>query len=621
MGSCLSADSRSPQPGSPVGLRKRKGSKKRLDSRNSSFDYKREEQLHRTPGRMFLNGSSEIASLFTKQGKKGTNQDAMIVWENFGSRMDTVFCGVFDGHGPYGHMVAKRVRDSLPRKLSAHWEVNIKSDEVLRGISLNTKGSMCSEGTSFVSANEEARASIDCDDTGKHPEIFQTMKESFLKAYKVMDTELRMYANTDCFCSGTTAVTLVKQGQDLVIGYIGDSRAVLGTRDQNNFLTAVQLTVDLKPNLPLEAERIHKCKGRVFALQDEPEVARVWLPNNDSPGLAMSRAFGDFCLKDFGLISVPEICYKHITDKDEFIVLATDGIWDVLTNKEVVDIVGSSPTRSYAARMLVESAVRGWKLKYPTSKVDDCAVVCLFLDSNSKESTISSAKSKKKVTAEDDFYKKDYSLYPPGFNSSGTVRTREQVEASEAKEDEVSDLEETNVEVGKEWSALEGVARVNTLLTLPRYVPPDEEENAAGDTKARVLVESAVRGWKLKYPTSKVDDCAVVCLFLDSNSKESTISSAKSKKNVTAEDDFYKKDYSLYPPGFNSSGTVRTSEQVEASEANEEEVSDLEETNVEVGKEWSALEGVARVNTLLTLPRYVPPDEEENAAGDTKGRK
>ncbi|KAL2526197.1 putative protein phosphatase 2C 33 [Abeliophyllum distichum] len=487
MGSCLSGDSRSPRSGSPVGLRKRKGSKKRLGSRNSSFDYRREELLHRTPGRMFLNGSSEIASLFTQQGKKGTNQDAMIVWENFGSRTDTVFCGVFDGHGPYGHMVAKRVRDSLPLKLSAHWEVNIKSDEALREVSLNTKGSMCSEDTSFLSADEEARASIDFEETGKHPEIFQTLKESFLKAYKVMDRELRMYANIDCFCSGTTAVTMVKQGHDLVIGNVGDSRAVLGTRDQNNSLTAVQLTVDLKPNLPSEAARIYKCKGRVFALRDEPEVSRVWLPNNDSPGLAMSRAFGDFCLKDFGLISVPEICYKRITDKDEFIVLATDGIWDVLSNKEVVDIVGSCPTRSYAARTLVELAVRAWKLKYPTSKVDDCAVVCLFLDSNSNDSTISIAKSKKSISVEDDY------LYPnpTGINRSGTVRTSGQVigeeseEASEENKEEVSDHEETNVEVGKEWSALEGVARVNTLLTLPRYVPPKEEKKAARDTKGR----------------------------------------------------------------------------------------------------------------------------------------
>jgi hypothetical protein len=50
------------------------------------------------------------------------------------------------------------------------------------------------------------------------------------------------------------------------------------------------------------------------------------LPNNDSPGLAMARAFGDFCLKDFGLISVPDVYYRCLTERDEFIILASDGV-------------------------------------------------------------------------------------------------------------------------------------------------------------------------------------------------------------------------------------------------------------------------------------------------------
>lgn len=55
-------------------------------------------------------------------------------------------------------------------------------------------------------------------------------------------------------------------------------------------------------------------------------MVRVWLPNNDVPGLAMARALGDFCLKDYGLISVPDFSYRQITERDEFIVLATDGV-------------------------------------------------------------------------------------------------------------------------------------------------------------------------------------------------------------------------------------------------------------------------------------------------------
>ncbi|MFS8019812.1 putative protein-serine/threonine phosphatase [Helianthus anomalus] len=433
MGSCFSAESRNPVPTSPtstVGIRKGKSSRKRPPL----LDRRREELLHRIASRRFLNGSSEIASLFTQQGKKGTNQDAMIVWENFGSRTDTVFCGVFDGHGPFGHMVAKRVRDSLPLKLSAHWEVNLKNtNDVLREI----VGGLNSEGTS-VNSPVEAFEEID-----KNPEIFQTLKESFLKAFRVMDRELSMYENFNCFCSGTTAVTLIKQGQHLIIGNIGDSRAVLCTRAKDNSRVPVQLTVDLKPNLPEEAERIRKCKGRVFALRDEPEVARVWLPNHDSPGLAMARAFGDFCLKDFGLISVPQVSYRCLTEEDEFVVLATDGIWDVLSNEEVIEIVASTEPHSRAAQAVVESAVGAWKHKHPTSKVDDCAVVCLFL----------------------------------GLDSSSSAKPNEHEELSSSS---------MNTETGKDWSALEGVSRLNTLLTLPSFVPGEDDENREPGGKRNV---------------------------------------------------------------------------------------------------------------------------------------
>lgn len=79
-------------------------------------------------------------------------------------------------------------------------------------------------------------------------------------------------------------------------------------------------------NIIGEAERIKRCKGRVFALQDEPEVQRVWLPFDDAPGLAMARAFGDFCLKEYGVISIPEFSHRLLTERDKFIVIASDGV-------------------------------------------------------------------------------------------------------------------------------------------------------------------------------------------------------------------------------------------------------------------------------------------------------
>lgn len=73
-------------------------------------------------------------------------------------------------------------------------------------------------------------------------------------------------------------------------------------------------------------ERIKGCQGRVMAMESEPNVYRIWMPDEDCPGLAMSRAFGDFCLKDFGLVSTPEVYYRRLSINDEFLVLATDGV-------------------------------------------------------------------------------------------------------------------------------------------------------------------------------------------------------------------------------------------------------------------------------------------------------
>lgn len=50
------------------------------------------------------------------------------------------------------------------------------------------------------------------------------------------------------------------------------------------------------------------------------------MPNTKTSGLAISRAFGDYCMKDFGVISVPQVTHRNITSRDQFVILATDGV-------------------------------------------------------------------------------------------------------------------------------------------------------------------------------------------------------------------------------------------------------------------------------------------------------
>ncbi|KAH9792500.1 putative protein phosphatase 2C 52 [Citrus sinensis] len=374
---------------------------------------------------------------------------------------DVTFCGVFDGHGPHGHLVARRVRDALPIKLLSFLLASQSRQ--------NGPGKTCFNG------NTKKLEAGDSEKDGPAEDKSNSLwREAYLKAYKSMDKELKSHPNLDCFCSGSTAVTIVKQGSNLFMGYIGDSRAVMGSKDSNDSMVAIQLTVDLKPDLPREAERIKRCKGRVFALQDEPEVPRVWLPFDDAPGLAMARAFGDFCLKEYGVISIPEFSHRLLTDRDQFIVLASDGVWDVLSNEEVVEIVSSAPTRSSAARILVDAAAREWKLKYPTSKMDDCAVVCLFLDgkmdleSDYEEQGFSSATIQSNHSGNaiesDDGQKSE-----PSLQRNFTVRSSDESDTYGRLVVEDDGNGETFPGEDQNWSGLEGVTRVNSLVQLPRF--------------------------------------------------------------------------------------------------------------------------------------------------------
>ncbi|KAH6769315.1 Protein phosphatase 2C family protein [Perilla frutescens var. frutescens] len=312
--------------------------------------------------RVRLQGSSKYVSMYSQQGKKGVNQDSMTVWERFSGDKDMFFGAVLDGHGPSGHKVSSYVRDFLPAKIS----------QLYRQASIDGSSAVMDIQTDDGSGGPNSR----------NP-LFLSWKARLTKCFHDMDEQLEKEASVESYCSGTTTVSVLKKGEHLIISNLGDSRAVLCTRDDTNYLVAEQLTVDLKPNVPSEANRIISCQGRVQAMEEEPNVYRIWMPHEDCPGLAMARAFGDFCLKDYGLISTPVVSYRKLTERDEFVVLATDGIWDALSNDEVVQTVASARDRSTAAQLLVEKAVRAWKHKFPRSKIDDCAVVCLFFKRHS----------------------------------------------------------------------------------------------------------------------------------------------------------------------------------------------------------------------------------------------
>lgn len=138
---------------------------------------------------------------------------------------------------------------------------------------------------------------------------------------------------------GSAAVVALKKNNDLYIANTGDSRAICKNSG---------ITIDHKPNLDKEYNRIIKDGGAVLNIGGVPRL------NGD---LALSRSFGDFRLS-------PVITWKpdiYTTKYDGLLVLASDGLWDVMSNKEVSDAFSNvhKSQENVCNELITESILRG----------------------------------------------------------------------------------------------------------------------------------------------------------------------------------------------------------------------------------------------------------------------
>lgn len=132
---------------------------------------------------------------------------------------------------------------------------------------------------------------------------------------------------------GCTACVCCITPQEILVANAGDSRAVLSRSGK-----AVPLSFDHKPNDPIETQRILNAGGKVQNMGQG--VFRV------NGNLNLSRAIGDLKFKQGRLkpeeqmiCSTPDVLFQDRSDDDEFVVVCCDGVWDMMTNQEVVDFV------------------------------------------------------------------------------------------------------------------------------------------------------------------------------------------------------------------------------------------------------------------------------------------
>lgn len=189
-------------------------------------------------------------------------------------------------------------------------------------------------------------------------------------------------ASIDTDFSGTTSVVCTIRDRKIDVANIGDSRIIVGRAVSGGKFEAVPLSDDHKPDRPDEQRRIEGAGGRVFAVEYDDGVdgpPRVWLGHMDIPGLAMARSLGDAVAHSAGVISTPELTHYDIKAEDKIVVLASDGLWEFMTNQEVIDLIVKTglddPKR--AVDVLVEEANQRWLKE--EAVIDDTTVIVAFL--------------------------------------------------------------------------------------------------------------------------------------------------------------------------------------------------------------------------------------------------
>lgn len=243
---------------------------------------------------------------------RSQNEDTYVVsMLEIGNDVIELF-GVFDGHGGIGcsHFIQENIENMLETKIQQTTDLeNIKQSIVDACIELNDK---------FLSTEEG-------------------------------------YMTGSCAIMGFLFKPNTSDNYNLLTANIGDSRGLLAKNSPPQVKT---LSRDHKPYDPREKEYIESHGGKVL--------------DGRIRGLAVSRAFGDKDIIEYGLRVEPEFDLKVINSSSNFFIYASDGLWDVMSNDEVIEFVNDNSRDNIANQLVEEALLLGSR--------DNITVIIGFLD-------------------------------------------------------------------------------------------------------------------------------------------------------------------------------------------------------------------------------------------------
>uniref|UniRef100_A0A182JPE1 PPM-type phosphatase domain-containing protein n=1 Tax=Anopheles christyi TaxID=43041 RepID=A0A182JPE1_9DIPT len=247
-------------------------------------------------------------------------------------------------------------------------------------------------------------------------DVLKSIREGYIQTHYSMWREQDKWPKTSSglpSTAGTTAsIAFIRRGK-IYIGHVGDSGIVLGYQNDRESAhdgrwVATPLTEDHKPESYTEKMRIMSCGGKVVTKSGVPRV--VWnrprighkgpvrrsTPIDEIPFLAVARSLGDLwsynsAMDEFIVSPVPDVSVIEIDPKKyRCLIFGTDGLWNVMSPKNAVDIVRNAEMENIRialeggnewknpSKLLVNEALDRWSRS--NMKADNTSVVIIMLD-------------------------------------------------------------------------------------------------------------------------------------------------------------------------------------------------------------------------------------------------
>ena len=308
------------------------------------------------------------SSFITKAGiddkKEKINQDSYLILEKLFENILNIY-GIFDGHGKNGHLISSLLSTFLSQYLKN------KDNYCLEKKSNNDSDSDSSISSQEIIINNELISKL----FSNEDFIRKIIAELDLKANE---------SNFDLQFSGTTCLLLFLFEDYIICSNIGDSMCVLFNCSNEDRWTYDIISKIHKPDIQSEKDRVLLNGGVIHPYYDELGIFegpnRVYVKGKTYPGLSLTRSIGDLEAEKIGIISEPDIIIKKKDSTCKYLVLGSDGLWDVIKPYDVRRIVNpyflKSDTNG-ACNALLKTACKNWDKE--GCERDDITIIVVFI--------------------------------------------------------------------------------------------------------------------------------------------------------------------------------------------------------------------------------------------------